>query len=161
MEHKISNIATMQKLMSKLLWDQVEKWSECFEEQEEEAKARPYNPFLRWLEKAGRAWETVVAFGRGKKGRNELECLLFHANVESVQGRTCYSRGKEGYIRNACLGSSRHWKATVGGKRACYSCRGEGHLKREFSKSTKLGKAAGRGRRACYSCKEEGLFVRG
>ena len=44
---------TMQKLVSKLSWAQVERWSEFLEEQEEEAEGRPFEVFLRWLEKAG------------------------------------------------------------------------------------------------------------
>ena len=63
LENEVSNRDMMQKLMVKLLWGQVEKWSEYFEEQGEESKARQFELFLRWLEKAGRAWETVVAFG--------------------------------------------------------------------------------------------------
>ena len=73
LEHEVSNTETMEKLISKLLWGQVEKWSKYFEEQEEEVKARPFEPFLRWLEKAGRLWETVLPLMQKiKEGMNPL-----------------------------------------------------------------------------------------
>ena len=46
LEHEVSNTETMEKLISKLLWGQVEKWSEYFKEQEAEAKARLFEQFL-------------------------------------------------------------------------------------------------------------------
>ena len=79
---------------------------------------RPFEIFLSWLEKAGRAWETVFTFGAGKKERNESEHLMFHAEVRSGQGRTCYSCGKEGHFRNICPDSFRCRIATSGGKKA-------------------------------------------
>ena len=52
---------TMQQLVSKLPLIQVEKWCEFLEGQEEEAKAKPFKTFQRWLEKVGGSWEIVVA----------------------------------------------------------------------------------------------------
>ena len=73
LEHEVSNTETMEKLISKLLWGQVEKWSKYFEEQEEEVKARLFEPFLRWLEMAGRLWETVLPLMQKiKEGMNPL-----------------------------------------------------------------------------------------
>ena len=73
LEHEVSNTETMEKLISKLLWGQVEKWSKYFEEQEEEVKARPFEPFLRWLAMAGRLWETVLPLMQKiKEGMNPL-----------------------------------------------------------------------------------------
>ena len=72
-EHDISSTDTMQQLMSKLLWAQVEKWSEYFEEQDEETKVKPFKLFLKWLEKIGGSWEVVVALGVGRKGRSKSE----------------------------------------------------------------------------------------
>ena len=46
LEHKVSNTDMMQPLVSKLPWAQVEKFSEYFEEQDEETKVRPFELFL-------------------------------------------------------------------------------------------------------------------
>ena len=65
LEHEVSNLDTMKQLVSKLPWVQVEKWNEFIEEQEDETKGKPFETFLKWLEKAGRLWEIVVALGVG------------------------------------------------------------------------------------------------
>ena len=44
-EHQVFNPDTMQKLVSKLPWRQVEKWSKYLEEQDKETKARPIELF--------------------------------------------------------------------------------------------------------------------
>ena len=49
LEHEVSNVDTIQQLVSKLPWAQVEKGSQFLEEQEEEAKIRPLKVFLKWL----------------------------------------------------------------------------------------------------------------
>ena len=64
---------TMQLLVSKLPWVQVEKWSKYFDEPSEEAKARPFDFYLRWLEKAGGSWEVIVDSGVGRKGKGSVE----------------------------------------------------------------------------------------
>ena len=51
LEHEVSNVDTIQQLVSKLPWAQVEKGSQFLEEQEEEAKIRPFKVFLKWLKK--------------------------------------------------------------------------------------------------------------
>ena len=68
-KHDVSNVDTMQQLVSKLPWAQVEKWSEFLKKHEEEAKNKPFKLFLKWLEKAGRLWEILVVSGVGWKGR--------------------------------------------------------------------------------------------
>ena len=69
LKHEVSNVDTMQQLVSKLPWVQVEKWSEFLEAQGEEAKGKSFETFLKWLEKAGSSWEIVVASGVGRVGK--------------------------------------------------------------------------------------------
>ena len=45
----------------------MKRWSEFLEEQKDGAKSRLFKTFLKWLEKAGGWWETVVAVGVGQE----------------------------------------------------------------------------------------------
>ena len=42
---------------------------------------KPFELFLRWLEKVGGSWEVVVASGVGRKGWDNSEHQLFLAEV--------------------------------------------------------------------------------
>ena len=81
LEHEVSNVDTIQQLVSKLPWAQVEKGSQFLEEQEEEAKIRPFKVFLKWLKKAGGLWEVIVASDVSRKGRSKSEHRSFHIEV--------------------------------------------------------------------------------
>ena len=72
----------------------MEKWSEFLEEQEEEAKGRPFEIFLKWLKKACVSWEVFVAAGVGCKGKNKLEQHSFHAKVDDSSEMTCFGCGR-------------------------------------------------------------------
>ena len=67
MEHKVSHTNMIQHLASKLPWTQVEKLCEYFKELDKEVKRRPFELFLKWLEKIGGAWEADVTLGVGRK----------------------------------------------------------------------------------------------
>ena len=84
LEHKVSNVDTMQELFSKLPWAQVEKWSEFLGEQGEDAKGKPFETFLKWLEKAGGSREIVVASGVGRKENVSQSTACFMSRWETA-----------------------------------------------------------------------------
>ena len=93
----------MRLLVSNLPWAQVEKWSKFLKEQEEEAKGKPFEVFLKWLKKASGSWEVVVASGVGRKGRSKSEHPSFHVKVEDSSGKTCFNRGKKAPLEESAM----------------------------------------------------------
>ena len=97
LEHEVFNVDTMQQLVTKLPWAQVEKWRKFLEAQGEEAKNRPFKTFLEWLEKAGGSWEIIVASGIGQACKERTGHHAFHMEAEGSRGKVCFSCRKKSH----------------------------------------------------------------
>ena len=104
LEHEVSNTSTMDLLVSKLPWTQGEMWQMYSSDQDNEADEKPFETFLSWLEKTGKAWEKAAAAGMGRRGRSKsvTEKQSFHADVNNGRKRTCHNCGEEGHFQRNC-----------------------------------------------------------
>ena len=55
---------------------------------------RPFELFLKWLEKVGGSWEAVVTFGVGRRGR-DLSSLYFMLRMRMVRGEPAIIVGRK------------------------------------------------------------------